>query len=193
MLRKRSKDALIQSCQGLTPVLTIAVHPCDEPSLSGALSSAAAHLITPVLIGPETRIRSLATSLGLDLTGLRLVNVPHSYAAAERAVELVRAGEGNALMKGSLHTDELMTEVVRKDTGLRTARQTRAAGQLRRCRALYPCSERNYRRGFVRRVMLMQTEADTSSSTRALYIAYQAPICGFIDEMASPWLRPHHR
>ncbi len=79
-------DALIQSCQGLPPALTIVVHPCDEPSLSGALSAAAAHLITPVLVGPEARIRSLVASLDLDLTGLRLVNVPHSHVAAEKAV-----------------------------------------------------------------------------------------------------------
>lgn len=103
-------------------MLTIVVHPCDEPSLSGAIEAAAAHIMNPVLVGPEARIRTLADSLHLDLTGLRMVNVPHSTAAAEKAVEMVRAGEGDALMKGSLHTDELMTEVVRKDTGLRTGR-----------------------------------------------------------------------
>lgn len=126
MIQRRSHeqyDALIQSCQRLTPMLTIIVHPCDEPSLSGAIEAAAAHIINPVLVGPEARIRTLAASLHLDLTGLRIVNVLHSHAAAEKAVALVRAGEGDALMKGSLHTDELMTEVVRKDTGLRTERQ----------------------------------------------------------------------
>jgi phosphate acetyltransferase len=87
------------------------------------VDAAAAKIIKPILVGPEARIRALAGSLGLDITGLRIVDQPHSNAAAEKAVELIRSGEADALMKGSLHTDELMAEVVRKDTGIRTGRR----------------------------------------------------------------------
>jgi phosphate acetyltransferase len=122
--RKHEKyDALIRACQGLVPVRTAVVHPCDEIALSAAIAAADAKLIQPLLVGPEARIRALAASLGLDLAGLRLVDVPHSHAAAEKAVALVRAAEADVLMKGSLRTDELMAEVVRKDTGLRTSRR----------------------------------------------------------------------
>jgi len=122
--RKHEKyDALIRACQGLAPVRTAVVHPCDETSLSAAIAAADAKLIEPLLVGPQMRIRALAASLRLDLTGLRLIDVPHSHAAAEKAVALVHAAEADALMKGSLHTDELMAEVVRKDTGLRTSRR----------------------------------------------------------------------
>src|SRR5260221_3498507 len=97
-------------------------HPCDEPSLAGAIEAAAAHLIIPAMVGPESHIRALAATLHLDLNGLRIVNVPHSHAAAGKAVALVRAGEGDALMKGSLHTDELMIKVVRRLTPPHCAR-----------------------------------------------------------------------
>ena len=122
--RKHEKyDALIERCHSLAPVRTAVAHPCDEPSLSGTVEAAKAGIIKPVLVGPEARIRGLAASLGLDLAEWRLVNAPHSHAAAEAAVGIVRAGEADALMKGSLHTDELMAEVVRKDTGVRTERR----------------------------------------------------------------------
>ena len=122
--RKHEKyDALIYSCHALAPVRTAVAHPCDETSLVGALDAAPAKIIKPILVGPEAKIRALAASLSLDLAVLQLVITPHSHAAAEKAVEIVRAGEADALMKGSLHTDELMTEVVRKDTGLRTERR----------------------------------------------------------------------
>ncbi len=122
--RKHEKyDALIAACGGSAPLRTAVVHPCDETSLSGALEAAAMGLIEPVLIGPENRIRALGEGLHLNLSALRIVDVPHSHAAAEKAVQMVRAGEASALMKGSLHTDELMAEVVRKDLGLRTARR----------------------------------------------------------------------
>lgn len=116
-------DALIYACHALAPVRTVVAHPCDDTSLSGAVEAAAARIIKPVLVGPEMRIRALAASLGLDLAELQIVDTPHSHAAAAKAVEIVRAGEADALMKGSLHTDELMAEVVRKDTGIRTARR----------------------------------------------------------------------
>ncbi|MFM0644252.1 bifunctional enoyl-CoA hydratase/phosphate acetyltransferase [Paraburkholderia bryophila] len=119
----RHYDALIASCHALTPVRTAVAHPCDEVSLRGAVEASEAGLIVPTLIGPEGRIRRLAASLELDLAGCRVVDAPHSHAAAAKAVELVRAGEADALMKGSLHTDELLEEVVRKDTGIRTERR----------------------------------------------------------------------
>jgi phosphate acetyltransferase len=123
-VRKHEKyDALIYSCHALAPVRTAVAHPCDESSLAGAVDAAAAKIIKPILVGPEARIRALAGSLSLDITGLRIVDQPHSNAAAEKAVELIRSGEADALMKGSLHTDELMAEVVRKDTGIRTGRR----------------------------------------------------------------------
>ena len=123
-LRKHEKyDQLIARCRALAPVRTIVVHPCDETSLAGAVEAAASGLIAPVLVGPERRIRALAASLRLDLGKLPLVDQRHSHAAAAKAVALVRAGEGDALMKGSLHTDELLAEVVQKEAGLRTERR----------------------------------------------------------------------
>jgi phosphate acetyltransferase len=122
-LRKHEKyKALVERCRALAPVRTAVAHPCDETSLRGALEATSAKIIAPILIGREKRIRALAASLELDLGELRIIDQPHSHAAAKRAIEVVRAGEADALMKGSLHTDELMAEVVRKDTGIRTAR-----------------------------------------------------------------------
>jgi phosphate acetyltransferase len=122
--RKHDKyDALIYRCHALAPVRTAIAHPCDESSLTGAVDAAAAKIIKPILVGPEARIRALAGALNLDIAGLQIVDQPHSHAAAEKAVQLIRSGEADALMKGSLHTDELMAEVVRKDTGIRTARR----------------------------------------------------------------------
>jgi phosphate acetyltransferase/phosphate butyryltransferase len=99
------------------------VHPCDAVSLSAAVDACAAGLIEPVLIGPRERIAAVAQASGLSIDGLPIEEAPHSHAAAARAVELALRGEVEALMKGSLHTDELMHEVVAKDTGLRTARR----------------------------------------------------------------------
>ena len=119
----RVYPALIERCAQLEPVNAAVAHPCDQSSLTAAVEAAEAQLIRPILIGPEARIRSVAQQFGLDIRPYRLVDVPHSHAAAAKAVEIVRAGEAEALMKGSLHTDELMGEVVRKDTGLRTERR----------------------------------------------------------------------
>ncbi len=96
----------------LSPVRCAVVHPCDIDSLRGALAAAAAGLIEPLLIGPQTRIVELAAQNGLDLTGVQIDNVPHSHASAARAVELAAKHEVEALMKGSLHTDELMHAVL---------------------------------------------------------------------------------
>ena len=98
-------------------------HPCDESSLAGAVDAARLGLIAPILVGPEARIKAVAEKSGIDLTGFEIVDAPHSQAAAARAVELVREGRAEALMKGSLHSDELMGEVVKRDTGLRTSRR----------------------------------------------------------------------
>ena len=122
--RKHAKyDALIYSCHALAPVRVAVAHPCDETSLRGAVEVAEARIIKPTLVGPEARIRALAQSLKLDISGFTLIDAPHSHAAAAKAVELVRRGEADALMKGSLHTDELLAEVVNKETGIRTARR----------------------------------------------------------------------
>ncbi len=116
-------DALIQACKALPPLSMAVAHPCDEVSLEAALEATAAGLILPLLIGPETRIRALAARLKRDLSGLQLIDTPHSHASAEVAVREVRAGHAAALMKGSLHTDELLAEVVSKEGGLRTERR----------------------------------------------------------------------
>jgi phosphate acetyltransferase len=114
---------LIDAAKALRPVPTAVAHPCDESALSGAVDAAKLGLIEPILVGPKAKIEALAKQFRLDVSGYELVDAPHSHAAAARAVELVAQGRAEALMKGSLHTDELMAEVVRKDTGLRTARR----------------------------------------------------------------------
>jgi phosphate acetyltransferase len=116
-------DKLIAAAQAEAPARTIVAHPCDETSLRGAIEAAEAGLIHPVLVGPEARIRSVAAQCGLDLAGYEIVDAPHSHASAAQAVALVREGKGELLMKGSLHTDELMKEVAASATGLRTARR----------------------------------------------------------------------
>jgi phosphotransacetylase len=119
----RVYPALIERCARLKPVSTAVAHPCDESSLTGAVEAAEAKLIRPILVGPEAKIRGVAEQFELDIARYRLVDTPHSHASAAKAVEMVRAGEAEALMKGSLHTDELMAEVVKKDGGLRTERR----------------------------------------------------------------------
>ena len=114
---------LIEAAKALPPVVTAVAHPCDETSLSGAVDAAKLGLIRPLLVGPKPRIQALAQKLKLDIAGFEIVEAPHSHGAAAKAVELVRNGKAEALMKGSLHTDELMAEVVKRDTGLRTARR----------------------------------------------------------------------
>jgi phosphate acetyltransferase len=116
-------DKLIAATQAHAPVATIVAHPCDEPSLRGATEACAARLIKPILVGPEGKIRSVAASCGIDISTHAIIDAPHSHAAAAKAVELVREGKGELLMKGSLHTDELMHEVTASATGLRTERR----------------------------------------------------------------------
>jgi phosphate acetyltransferase len=105
------------------PVRTAVVHPCDAASLGGAIAAADHRLIEPVLVGPEARIRAVAHDAGLDIARFELVPVEHSHAAADEACRLARTGKVGALMKGSLHTDELLAAVVDRDTGLRTDRR----------------------------------------------------------------------
>jgi len=116
-------DKLIAATQAHAPVATIVAHPCDEPSLRGATEASDAALIKPILVGPEGKIRSVAASCGIDISAHAIVDAPHSHAAAAKAVELIREGKGDLLMKGSLHTDELMHEVTASATGLRTERR----------------------------------------------------------------------
>lgn len=116
-------ESLIRACRSIPPIPTAVVHPCDESSLEAAIAAAIGKLIDPVLVGPERRIRDVAAKLGVDITNLKLIDAPHSHAAAAQAVGLARGGIVGALMKGSLHTDELLAEVVRADTGIRTARR----------------------------------------------------------------------
>lgn len=116
-------DRLIARAQAVESARTIVAHPCDEPSLRGAIEAAALGLIRPILVGPEARIRTVAKANGISLDGIEIFDAPHSHAAAERAVALIREGKGELLMKGSLHTDELMREVTDSATGLRTERR----------------------------------------------------------------------
>ena len=116
-------EALIAHCRGLPAVPTAVVHPCDNTSLTAAVEAAEAGIIAPILVGPAAKIARVAAEHGISIAGLPLVDVPHSHAAAERAVGMVRAGEVAALMKGSLHTDELMAAVVHADGGIRTERR----------------------------------------------------------------------
>jgi phosphate acetyltransferase len=116
-------DRLIAATANLEPLPTAVAHPCDESSLRGAIEAAQSGMIVPILIGPADRIKTRAQALNLDISKFELVDVPHSQAAADRAVELVHAGKAELVMKGSLHSDELLGAVTRKDTGLRTGRR----------------------------------------------------------------------
>lgn len=114
---------LIAKTTGMTALRTAVVHPVEPISLVGAIEAGKAGLIIPVLIGPEVKIRLAAQQAGVDLTGYEIISTEHSDAAAELAVSLARSGQVEALMKGSLHTDELMRAVVNPQTGLRGARR----------------------------------------------------------------------
>jgi phosphate acetyltransferase len=116
-------QALVAHAKGLAPIDMAVVHPCDKESLKGALMAAEANLIDPILIGPEAKIRSIAEEHALDIGQHRIVNVRHSHESAAMAVALIRSGDAEAMMKGSLHTDELMAEVVSRTSGLRTSRR----------------------------------------------------------------------
>ena len=116
-------ENLIARCKTLEPTPCAVVHPCDESSLRGAMEVAKRGLLKPILVGPKARIEAVAAQFGIDIAGCELVDAPHSVASAETAVRLAREGKVEMLMKGSLHTDELMAAVVKGGTGLRTARR----------------------------------------------------------------------
>ena len=119
---RRFRDLLIRTA-GQPPVPVAVAHPCDDLSLGAVIEMAQAGLVLPILVGPAVKIRAVALAADLDISAYRIVDVPHSHAAAAAAVALVRSGEAALLMKGALHTDELMHEVVAHDTGLRTERR----------------------------------------------------------------------
>ena len=116
-------NKLIEAAQKHPPAKTAIAHPCDQVSLESAVKAAALKLIEPILVGPEKRIRSVAVENNLDISGFEIVDAEHSHDSAAKAVALVREGRAEALMKGSLHTDEIMAAVVARDTGLRTSRR----------------------------------------------------------------------
>ena len=116
-------EELLEKCGRLEAVATAVVHPCEATALSGAIEAAEKGLIIPILVGPRAKIEATADVLGVDVRHLQIVDAPHSHASAVKAVELLREAKADLLMKGSLHTDELMAAVVSRDGGLRTARR----------------------------------------------------------------------
>ena len=122
--RKHEKyDRLIERCKALAPAPCAVAHPCDESSLRGAVEAAQMGIIQPILVGPKARIEAVAAQFGLDISAFEVVDAPHSEASAETAVRLAREGRAEMVMKGSLHSDELMAAVVSRETGLRTNRR----------------------------------------------------------------------
>ena len=116
-------ERLLARCEGLAPVPTAVAHPCEASALEGAVEAAQRGLIEPLLVGPAAKIAEVAKSSGLDVSSLEIVDVPHSHGAAAKAVQLVKEGKAEILMKGSLHTDELMSAIVSREGGLRTGRR----------------------------------------------------------------------
>ena len=116
-------QAFLNQAKGLEPVKTAVAHPCDRESLKGAVLAAEHGLIEPILVGPAAKLHAIADEAGLSINHYRIIDTAYSQESARLAVELVRKGEAEALMKGSLHTDELMGAVVNRETGLRTARR----------------------------------------------------------------------
>ncbi|MGH7493040.1 MAG: bifunctional enoyl-CoA hydratase/phosphate acetyltransferase [bacterium] len=116
-------EQLLARCKSLEPVPTAVAHPCEATALSGAVDAGEKGLIVPILVGPAAKIEAIAKSSGLDLSKTQIVDTAHSHASAVKAVELIREGKAALLMKGSLHTDELMAAVVSREGGLRTGRR----------------------------------------------------------------------
>lgn len=116
-------ERLLARCEGLAPVPTAVAHPCEATALGGAVEAAQKGLIAPLLVGPADKIAEVAAASQIDLGDLPIVDVPHSHASAAKAVELIREGKAEILMKGSLHTDELMSAIVSREGGLRTGRR----------------------------------------------------------------------
>jgi phosphate acetyltransferase len=115
-------ENLLERCRGLEPIRTAVAHPCEETALAGAIEAAELGLIVPILVGPKTKVAEIAKRTKIDLAGYEMIDVAHSHDAAIRAVQLVREGQAELLMKGSLHSDELLAAVVSRE-GLRTERR----------------------------------------------------------------------
>src|SRR5262245_12898569 len=111
-------EQLLERCKKLEPISTAVAHPCEQTALEGAIDAAAKGLIKPTLVGPEAKIREIAAKHGIDLGHTPIVDAPHSHASAAKAVELVRQGQAEILMKGSLHSDEILGAEVAKETGV---------------------------------------------------------------------------
>ncbi len=120
---RENYDRLIEATTALPPLPTVVVHPCDSSSLSATIAAAEAGIIAPTIVGPKAKIEDIAAENGIEVSPYSIVDVPHSHASADKGVDLIREGKGEILMKGSLHTDELMSAVVRSGTGLRTERR----------------------------------------------------------------------
>ena len=123
-MNKHSKyQRLLDACKGLPAMPTAIVHPCDTAAIDGAVGAARLGLIAPILVGPRQKIEEAAKKADVEISAYPIIDVEHSHAAADKAVELVLQGRAEALMKGSLHTDELMAAVVKREGGLRTSRR----------------------------------------------------------------------
>jgi phosphotransacetylase len=116
-------EQMLTKCKSLNPVPTAVAHPCEKSALTGAIEAANLGLIVPILVGPRDKIEATAKSAGVDVSRYEIVDTPHSHASAAKAVELLREAKAELLMKGSLHTDELMSAVVSREGGLRTGRR----------------------------------------------------------------------
>src|SRR4249920_3290770 len=116
-------EKLLERCKGLAPIPTAVAYPCEETALAGAVDAGAQGLIVPILVGPAATIAEIAKAKGINLGGVQIVDVATAHESAAKAVELVRQGRAELLMKGSLHSDELLAAVVARETGLRTGRR----------------------------------------------------------------------
>jgi len=116
-------ERLLERCKGLPPIPTAVAYPCEETALEGAIDAGKQGLITPILVGPAGKIGEIAQAHNIDIGGVEIVDVASSHASAARAVELVRQGKAELLMKGSLHSDEILGAVIAKETGLRAGRR----------------------------------------------------------------------
>jgi phosphotransacetylase len=116
-------EALLERCKALEPIATAVAHPCEESALSGAIEAGRLGLIKPILVGPIAKIREIAAKQGIDLSGIEIIDAAHSHESAAKAVALVREGKAELLMKGSLHSDEILAAVVARDSGMRTGRR----------------------------------------------------------------------
>ena len=116
-------ERLLERCKGLAPIPTAVAYPCEETALEGAIDAGRQGLITPILVGPAAKIAEIAKAHKIDISGVEVVDAASSHASASKAVELVRQGKAELLMKGSLHSDEILSAVIAKETGLRTGRR----------------------------------------------------------------------